>query len=96
VAVSVDEPPDTAALLDRLAGEGTPLAFPLLCDPSRAAVKAFGVHDRDHDIALPAIVLLDAQGRVAWRHAGTSIFDRPDEDELARRARGLSSPPAGR
>ena len=38
-----DKAEDSKALLARLKEEGQPLEVPLLCDPSRAAVKAMGV-----------------------------------------------------
>jgi peroxiredoxin len=81
-AISVDAPEDSAALAAKLAEDGGPLGFPLLCDPTRAAAKAFGVYDSEHDIALPAILILGRDRRVAWKYVGESVFDRPAEKDV--------------
>ncbi len=81
-AISVDAPEVSAKLASELAADGGPLGFPLLSDPSRAAVKAFGVHDAEHDIALPAVLILGERGEVAWKHVGDGILDRPEEDAI--------------
>jgi peroxiredoxin len=95
--ISVDAPSQTAALEARLAEDGGPLGFPLLCDGTRQATRAFGVYDSEHDIALPAVVILGADGRVAWKHVGESITDRPEEDDVIaalEALRGGSAPPS--
>jgi peroxiredoxin len=81
-AISVDAPEDSAKLAKRLADDGGPLGFPLLCDPSGEATRAFGVFDAEHDIALPAIVILGRDRRVAWKYIGESVPDRPPEREI--------------
>ena len=96
VAVSVDPPKDSKALLARMRSEGHPIEFPLLCDPSRAAVKAMGVYDAEHDIALPSVLILDREGKVAWKHIGESIVDRPAEEELIAALKRLGSTGAGK
>lgn len=95
VAVSVDRPEDSKALLARLKQEGTPLEFPLLCDPSRAAVRAMGVYDAAHDIALPSTMILDRGGKIAWKYVAESIMDRPAEDELISALKRLVSATPG-
>lgn len=95
VAISVDPPEKTRAMLAGRAEAGEALTFPVLCDPTRAAVEAYGVHDRAHDIALPATVILDRQGRVAWKYVGESIVDRPDEAAVLEALRALAARPAG-
>lgn len=90
MAISVDSPEQSKALQATLASkEG--LEIPLLCDPSHEAVKAFGVYDHAHKIALPAIVILDRKGVVAWQHSGSSVFDRPDEAALIALVKQLAS-----
>ena len=96
VAVSVDAPKDSRALLARLKDEGHPIEFPLLCDPSRAAVKAMGVFDAEHDIALPSVLILDREGKVAWKHIGESLVDRPAEEELIAALKRMGTSGAGK
>ncbi len=97
VAISVDEPKDTRALVERQNQRGAPLALALACDPTRKATKAFGVYDYDHDIALPATLILDKKGEIAWKYIGDSVFDRPEEDALVAALKRLSAaaPPTG-
>jgi peroxiredoxin Q/BCP len=63
-----------------------PQPFPLLVDESRAAAKAFGVYKAlgldGVNIARPATFLIDAHGRVAWRHVGSDPDDRPSDSML--------------
>ena len=96
VAVSVDSPKDTKAMLARMKSEGHPFEFPLLCDPSRAAVKAMGVFDAAHDIALPSVLILDREGKIAWKHVAESILDRPAEEELIAALKRIGTPGAGK
>ena len=81
-AISVDRPETSQALARRLAADGGPLGFPLLSDPTRATIKAYGLHDAAHDIALPAVLVLGPDGRIAWKHAGEGVTDRPPEDDV--------------
>lgn len=84
-AISVDAPARTAAMLDRLpteGGEGARIAFPVLSDPGGKTAQAYGVYDREHDIALPATVIVSPLGEIVWTHVGDTITDRPPEDEI--------------
>ena len=90
VAISVDTPEQSKALQATFA-EKEGLEIPLLCDPTHAAVKAFGVYDHPHKIALPSIVILDPRGAIAWRYSGSSVFDRPDEAGLIARVKQLAA-----
>jgi peroxiredoxin len=91
IAISADSPEQTQALLAKLRTKGTPLEFPVVTDPDRAACKALGFYDKAHDIALPAIVILDRLGKVRWTYAGESVFDRPQEADLIKTLKGLSA-----
>ena len=82
LAISVDTPDKTQGMLDMLKQKEMALPFPVVCDPTKATVKAHGVYDHAHDIALPAILILDKAGKVAWKYVGESVFDRPEEAEL--------------
>lgn len=82
-AVAVD-PPDQA----RKVAEKIGLGFDILCDTDRQLINAFGLVHRGGgldggDIAVPAHVLIDQTGRIAWRHVARKIQDRPDpKDDL--------------
>ena len=65
--------------------------FPLLCDPDRAVVKAYGVwHPLGLDsfnTAHPASFLIDAaSARILYAFVGSSQFARAPLDEILRRA----------
>ena len=63
-AVSVDPPERSRALAEQLA-----LPFPLLCDPAREVVKAWGLYNREEKggIAYPATFVLDRERVVRFR-----------------------------
>jgi len=68
------------------------LPFPLLADPEASAGEAYDqpvrfgfLGDRfDFVGRMPEAVIVDLRGdpEVAWRHAGSSTFDRPSIDEI--------------
>ena len=63
------------------------LAFPLLGDPERAAIRAFGVLHagggiEGEDIALPAHFLIRSDGTIAWRYVSPRINARPTPDAI--------------
>ena len=67
--------------------------FPLLSDPELAAIRAYGLlHEDgglDGDIARPATLILDAEGRIAWRHLTDDWRVRPRPAALLETVRGL-------
>ena len=64
------------------------LAFPLLSDAELTAARAFGVlHEKQpqgQDLALPANILIDAAGRIRWRHVARRVPDRMSPADLDR------------
>jgi peroxiredoxin Q/BCP len=67
LAISTDTIEDTAAAF---ASKG--FTFPILADPERVAVDAYGVRHalggiRGDDIARPAVFVIDREGRIVWR-----------------------------
>lgn len=67
--------------------EDLSLPFAVLADPPAQAVRALGLlHARGgpggHDVALPAHLLVERGGRVAWRHVARRIQDRPTRVEV--------------
>lgn len=53
---------------------------------------AFGVYDAPHDMALPAVFLIDGEaGHIHHKQVGDSIADRAGASALLREARKLSA-----
>ena len=73
-----------------------PLPYPLLADPDRTVIKAYGVYQlfgpNGFRIAYPSTVLIDSRGVVQYCYVGESQFDRPDLDSIIKEVRSLSSP----
>ena len=70
-AISVDPP----AAGGRLAGK-LGLAFPLVSDPSHAAIAAFGVFDDQTEIAWPAVFVIGKDGVVQQRWLADTFRER--------------------
>ncbi len=75
-AISVDPPEDARRLFARQS-----LSFPILCDTKRGVVKAYGLLHKEggpygDDIAIPAHVLIDQDGRIMSRHVSMRAQDR--------------------
>lgn len=88
VGISVDPPPQNAAMVEKLQ-----LPFPLLSDPDGSgAIKPYDVWHDDASIARPAIVLVRPDGEVAFRHVGGDFADRPTEDDVLAEVRALDLP----
>jgi peroxiredoxin len=76
-AVSVDRTDDSARVVSQ-----HHLPFHILADVDRKVIAKYGlVHrgggQKKEDIALPAHVLIDRGGRIAWRHIARRFQDRP-------------------
>jgi peroxiredoxin len=77
VAISVDPVENAAKLRDRL---GFP--YPLLSDPEHQTIERYGVLEANHEIAVPAVFVVDHDLRILHRQIGESISDRLYADEL--------------
>lgn len=95
LAISSDDGAESARLVADLGG----LPFPLLADPERRAIWAYGVfHEHEpkgRAIARPAVFVLDAAGVVRYRHVGTAATDRPSPETILAAVRALKRPAAG-
>ncbi len=80
MAVVSDPVKTNRGLRDRLG-----LTFPVLADPLRKVIKAYGVYDPGNDIAWPALVLVARDGRVRWRHVTDNYRKRLTTAEVLRR-----------
>jgi peroxiredoxin len=62
------------------------LSFPLLVDPDRSVIKAYGVYNLlwfdAFNIARPSVFLLDPSGIVRHMFVGESQTDRPTQDAV--------------
>lgn len=77
VAISVDRPEESAEVVKR-----QHLPFSILADTDRTVITEYGlVHHgggpKHDDIAIPAHMLIERGGRIAWRHAARRFQDRP-------------------
>ncbi len=69
------------------------ISFPLLSDADLATCKAYGVHDAENSICLPAIVLVRAgDGTIRWTRVSSTIGDRPSVDEVVEQVKRLGKP----
>ena len=69
---------DSQADLDAHAAKNG-ITFPLRSDPNLQAIHAFGVADDVHQIALPAVLVVDRRGIVRWIAIESLREVRPDE-----------------
>lgn len=58
------------------------VTFPILADPKRTAIRAYGVLDPANDIAWPAIFVLDGDRTVTWRSLTENYKVRPASEEV--------------
>ncbi len=89
LAISADRPEDARRLAAR-----QNLSFPILCDTKREVVKAYGLLHEDggpygNDIAIPAHVLIDKNGRIVSRHVSKRAQDRLHPVDIVAAARRL-------
>ena len=78
LGISVDAPERSGEVVRR-----NGLRFALLTDSDAAVIRRYGVlhaggGDQGNDVALPALFLIDRDGRIVWRRIAIRIQDRPD------------------
>ena len=83
VGISVDDPEENAAMVEKLR-----LPFPLLSDPDAAAIARWDVYDpvggTHGPIARPAIFVVGRDQSVPYEYVGRDFADRPpDADVIA-------------
>lgn len=82
LAVAVDPPADARRVVER-----NGLEFSVLCDTGREVIQAYGlVHEGGgldgSDIAIPAHILIDRDGRIVSRFVSRRIQDRRHPDDI--------------
>lgn len=78
-AISVD-----SVATNRHLADGFGLTFPILADPPRAVMRAYGVEDAENEIAWPAIFVIGRDGKVAWRWLADTYRERIPTAEVLR------------
>ena len=58
------------------------LEFPLLSDPDRNVIQAYGVADDSRTISRPATFVVNSDGKVVFAHVGENPRDRPDVNRV--------------
>ena len=73
--------------------------FTILSDPGAKVIRQYGLlHTQGHgteDIAIRATLLVDAEGREAWRRVSESVPDVPTADEILRRVKQTQEQTSG-
>jgi peroxiredoxin len=77
VAISVDEPKDSAELATKLG-----LTYPLLSDAKQTAIRAFGVADESTGVAWPTVFVVGRDGKVAARFFTESYKKRTTTSDV--------------
>jgi mycoredoxin-dependent peroxiredoxin len=57
--------------------------FPLLSDVHRTAMRAYGVHDEDRNVAYRSTFVVDREGALRWGQVGDRLMVR-DGTEILR------------
>ncbi len=53
------------------------LTFPLLADPTRKTIVAWGLEDRVNETAWPGTFVIDRTRRIRWRNVSRTYPERP-------------------
>lgn len=86
VVVGVDDAAKQRELTAKLE-----LAYPLVPDPDLSIAARWGVRQWNVHAALPATFVLDAKGRVVWRHVAVNPVDRAPLADVLAALRGTGS-----
>lgn len=87
LAISVDVPDAVRAY-----ARSRDLGMTLLHDADARVTRQYGLtypHAERGDVPVPATIIVDADGRIAWFHVATDVRDRPDPEEILRVLRSL-------
>ncbi len=82
MAISVDAPHDSKAVVKQ-----TELPFDILADQDRSLLSDLGLVHKGggpggSDIALPSIMLVNAERRILWRYRSARIQDRLNPEDV--------------
>lgn len=81
-AICTDAPSDSKRVVEKYK-----LNFSILADDKGDVIRQYGLFHpggspKGGDIAVPAHVLIDSSGKIAWRRKSEKIQDRPDPAEI--------------
>ena len=83
VAISADPVGQTRELLAKLQAQGRPLTHRFVSDPTLSVIAAYGLKNaRSTARVRPAAILIDKEGREAWRWVEKTAEMAPDDDAL--------------
>ena len=92
VAISSGTVPETRAMMEK-----HDLRITVLSDESLEAIKRYNLVTKDafvdRMIAIPATILIGADGTVLWTEQSSDFRVRPNEEELLERVRSLIEKP---
>ena len=52
------------------------IPFTLLSDVHRAAIRAYGVHDEERNVAYRSTAIVDRDGKLRWSQSGDRLMTR--------------------
>ena len=58
------------------------IPFTLLSDVHRSAIRAYGVHDEDRNVAYRSTFVIDREGALRWGQAGDRLMVRDGAEVL--------------
>ncbi|MFO0633057.1 MAG: peroxiredoxin family protein [Nannocystaceae bacterium] len=87
VGISADEAPESVAF-----ASAHNLTFSLLHDPRSEVASRYGVRMDREAIAIPSVFVLAQDGRIAWRHVGETVPDRPTPEAVLAALDAMAAP----
>ena len=87
--ISMDEPAVSRDFAEKIAADGKgAITFRMLSDPGHRVIDAYGLRDASYTgqkfegTPLPAVYMIDKEGRVAWAVVEEDYRQRPTNEEL--------------
>ncbi len=77
MGISVDAPVHSKKLHRKME-----LGFPLLSDVEMKATRAYGVVQKDRNISVPSVFIVDKSGRIIFRHVTDNFTVRPSVETI--------------
>lgn len=68
------------------------LTLPVLADPDRKTIIAWGLEDKANGTAWPAMFAIDRSRKIRWRNVSKTYPIRPTEVEVGEAIKSLTAP----
>jgi len=88
--ISRDPPEESRDLAKKIADDGRgPLGFRLLFDAQSRVIDRYGLrdpayaHEKLSGVPKPAVIVLDAEGRIRWKKIEEDYRERPSNEDVA-------------